>query len=140
MERGLRQVDPLSPFLFILATEALNIMMEEAVTQELYLPVKVGDNKVMLSHLQFADDATFFGVSSSENAKTLMPILQCFEQVSGLKINLQKTKVYGVGVPMDSVIPLATATGCSATNLPFTYLGLPVGLNMSRRKSWEPVV
>lgn len=41
---------------------------------------------------------------------------------------------------MESVVSLASAIGCSAAILPFIYLGLPVGLNMNRQKSWDSVV
>lgn len=140
MERGLRQEDPLSPFLFILAAESLNVMMEESVTQGLFLPMVVGNNNVNLLHLQFVDDATFYDEWSTENARSFLEILQCFELASGLKLNLNKTKVLGVRVQMESVTSLAIATGCSAATLLFTYLGLSVGLNMCRRKSWEHVV
>lgn len=140
MERGLRQGDPLSPFLFILAAEALNVMIEEAVSQDLFWPVAVRNDNITLSHLQFVDDSTFYGEWFIENAKSLLAILQCFKMISGLKINYNKSKVFGVGVETEAVALLAGAIGCAAATLPFTYLGLPVDLNMSKRKSWDPVV
>lgn len=138
MERGLRQGNTLSPFLFILAEESLYVMMEESVNQELFIPTSIRYNNTKLSHLQFADDATFYGEWSIENARSLPAILQCFELTAGLKINFEKTKVFGVGVQAESVMALATAIDCSAATLPLTYLGLPVGLNMNRWKSWDP--
>ncbi|GJY21854.1 cysteine-rich receptor-like protein kinase [Tanacetum coccineum] len=60
LERGVRQGDPLSPFLFILATEGLNAIVTEAVEKGIFRVV-VGANKVTVSHLQYADDAIFFG-------------------------------------------------------------------------------
>lgn len=61
MERGLRQGDPLSPFLFLIAAEALNVMMQEAIQKRLYTPLTVGNSGIVVSLLQFADDALFFG-------------------------------------------------------------------------------
>ncbi|GJW61371.1 RNA-directed DNA polymerase, eukaryota, reverse transcriptase zinc-binding domain protein [Tanacetum coccineum] len=57
IQKGLRQGDPLSPFLFIIAVEALHIALEEAKSKHIFEGVKVGSNKVDISHLQFADDA-----------------------------------------------------------------------------------
>ena len=45
--------------------------------------VKVGENNVTMSHLQYAGDTIFFGEWNKENAKSLMCILKCFEEVSG---------------------------------------------------------
>ena len=57
MERGLRQGDPLSPFLFFLAAEGFNVIMLSVIEAGLFNGYRVGrDNDVCLSHLQFADD------------------------------------------------------------------------------------
>ncbi|GJW01465.1 RNA-directed DNA polymerase, eukaryota, reverse transcriptase zinc-binding domain protein [Tanacetum coccineum] len=57
LHRGLRQGDPLSPLLFILAIEALNVAFIEAKNKNLFHGVEVGVDKVHVSHLQFANDA-----------------------------------------------------------------------------------
>jgi len=63
LERGLHQGDPLSPFLFLLAAEGLNIMMVEMVTANMFTGYAVGYTKSMVvSHLQFADDTLLLGV------------------------------------------------------------------------------
>lgn len=138
MERGLCQGDPLSPFLFILVAEALNTMMNEAVSRRLFHPVTLESNGVQ--HLQFSDDVNFFGTCSTENPNSLIAILQCFESVSGIHINLTKTRLYAVGVDFGEVTRLAQILTYSPAKLPFFYLGLPVGSNMSQRKSWDPVI
>ncbi|GKB90683.1 reverse transcriptase domain, reverse transcriptase zinc-binding domain protein [Tanacetum coccineum] len=69
LERGVRQGDPLSPFLFILAAEGLNAVVKEAVESGIFRGVKLGANNVMVSHLQYVDDTIFFGEWNRENAK-----------------------------------------------------------------------
>lgn len=140
MHRGLRQGDPLSPFLFILAAESLNIMMNQAVSWILFLPFKVHDFDVHVSHLQFADDAIFFGAWSTENATSLLAILRCFESVSGLRTNLAKSRLFGIRVDLEEVTNLAHILCCTLASPPFSYLGMAVGSNMSCRKSWDPVI
>ncbi|GJX27101.1 beta-fructofuranosidase, insoluble isoenzyme 1-like protein isoform X2 [Tanacetum coccineum] len=71
LERGLRQGDPLSPFLFILAVEALNVVFLEARNKSIFLGAEVGRDKVPISHLQFADDALIVGHWLLPNAKNL---------------------------------------------------------------------
>jgi len=65
MERGLRQGDPLSPFLFLLAAEGLNILMTSMVENNLFIGYGVDNsNSVAVSHLQFADDTLLLGAKS----------------------------------------------------------------------------
>ncbi|GKD52799.1 putative RNA-directed DNA polymerase, eukaryota, reverse transcriptase zinc-binding domain protein, partial [Tanacetum coccineum] len=68
IEKGLRQGDPLSPFLFIIAVEALHVSLQEAKSRNLFEGIKVGLLEVDISHLQFADDALIIGKWSIENA------------------------------------------------------------------------
>ena len=95
LDRGVRQGDPLSPFLFILAAEGLNAIVNKAVENDIFRGVRIGSNRVVVSHLQYADDTIFFGEWTKENARSLMCILKCFEEVSGLKVNCKKSKLYG---------------------------------------------
>lgn len=72
MERGLRQGDSLSPFLFLLATKGLHVMMKATVEAGLFTSYKVVDfADVSLSHLQFADDTLFIGEKSWAHVRTL---------------------------------------------------------------------
>ena len=101
IQRGLRQGDPLSPFLFIIAMEGLHIAMEDAMVAGLYSGFNI--NTLNLSPLFFADDALFIGEWSQNNIKSLVAILECFHKVSGLKINYNKSKLFGVGVPLQKL-------------------------------------
>jgi hypothetical protein len=65
LERGLRQGDPLSPFLFLLAAEGLNVMMKAMVEGNRFSGYSVGgEDAVTMSHLQFADDTLLLGAKS----------------------------------------------------------------------------
>ncbi|XP_071718094.1 uncharacterized mitochondrial protein AtMg01250-like [Rutidosis leptorrhynchoides] len=59
--RGVRQGDPFSPFLFIIAAEELNLLTIIVVERNLFNGVEVGDDVLRISHLQFEDDKIFFG-------------------------------------------------------------------------------
>ncbi|GKC45169.1 RNA-directed DNA polymerase, eukaryota, reverse transcriptase zinc-binding domain protein, partial [Tanacetum coccineum] len=138
IHRGLRQGDPLSPFLFIIAMEGLHVAVEDAMAAGLYRGFKV--NTLNLSHFFFADDALFIGDWSRANIKSLVSILECFHRVSGLKINFHKSNLFGVGVPLEEVELFASITGCNALESPFSYLRLPIDCNMALVKSWDPII
>ncbi|KAJ9557802.1 hypothetical protein OSB04_012416 [Centaurea solstitialis] len=139
MERGLRQGDPLAPFLFLVVAECLHLMVEKAENSGLLKGVKVGKNNVSISHLQYADDVILFGAWETEYLKNMMKLMECFYSVSGLKINLNKSKLYGIGVN-DEVKKWAVTLGCGYGKLPLLYLGLPVGTSMHFCSNWLPVI
>ncbi|GKD92967.1 RNA-directed DNA polymerase, eukaryota, partial [Tanacetum coccineum] len=60
-----------------------------------------------------------------------------FYLASGLKINIQKSNVYGIGDSDVDVSFIASNSGCAPGSFSFTYLGLPVGSNMSLTSSWQ---
>ncbi|KAJ9539609.1 hypothetical protein OSB04_026115 [Centaurea solstitialis] len=140
MEKGLRQGDPLAPFLFLIVAENLHLLVEEAKDKSLFEGLSIGNEGIEVSHLQYADDAIFFVKWSLRNLRNLIKILDCFHAISGLKINMRKSKIYGVGVQEAEVEDWARGVGCVGGALPFSYLGLPVGAVMSRKSYWRPVI
>ncbi|GJR68620.1 putative RNA-directed DNA polymerase, eukaryota, reverse transcriptase zinc-binding domain protein [Tanacetum coccineum] len=136
MERGLCQGDPLSPFLFLLVAEAIQNVIVESCYKGIY-NTKGGDN---MSRIQYADDALFFGKWSRSNANTLIHILNCFEEESGLKVNLAKSRIFRIGVDIEEVKILYSSLGCTHDSIPFLYLGLPVGKKMHICEGWDVVI
>lgn len=94
-ERGLRQEDPLSPFLFNLVVDVLGRLVDKAKTMNEIRGLKVGRDKVVITHIQFADDTLFF-IESENHMQLLLEILNPFCQRSGLKINLDKSALLGI--------------------------------------------
>jgi mannosylglycoprotein endo-beta-mannosidase len=97
LERGLRQGNPLSPFLFLLAAEGLNVLMQALVEHQLFSGYSFGmQNMVSVSHLQFADDTLLIGTKSRANVRALRVVLVLFESMSGLKVNFNKSMLVRV--------------------------------------------
>ncbi|GJX41196.1 RNA-directed DNA polymerase, eukaryota [Tanacetum coccineum] len=116
LERGIRQGDPLSPFLFLIVAESLNVAMQEVVQGGLFDGVKVGSDGIEVSHLQYADDTIFVGDWNRRNIISLMKLLKCFQMASGLKVNLNKSTLFGIGVEMEEV------EGWATDNIRFTLI------------------
>ncbi|KAJ9564278.1 hypothetical protein OSB04_000244 [Centaurea solstitialis] len=138
--KGVRQGDPLAPFLFILAAEGLTVAMKEAQRANIFKGVRFNSMLDDVSIFQFADDAIFVGEWSYRNAKNLLCVLKCFEACSGLKINLSKSSLSGVLVTKEEVKNMARRLNCKEETFPFKYLGLPVGGNMNLLKYWQPLI
>ncbi|KAI3775666.1 hypothetical protein L1987_45415 [Smallanthus sonchifolius] len=138
--KGIRQGDPMSPFLFIIVMEALSCMLRRACDTGSFHGVCLPNGGLIVSHLLYADDAMVMGEWSQYNFKALKRILRIFHLCSGLRINLHKSSLFGLGKNMEDVVIQASDMGCRSGETPFKYLGILVGANMSRISSWEPVV
>uniref|UniRef100_A0A803NHY2 Reverse transcriptase domain-containing protein n=1 Tax=Cannabis sativa TaxID=3483 RepID=A0A803NHY2_CANSA len=91
--RGLRQGDPLSPFLFILCSEVLSKMVLKAEHDNELKSIKISYGAKPISHLLYADDAIFFCQASKSNAKCLVDIFDKYELWSGQRISKDKSGI-----------------------------------------------
>ena len=90
-QRGIRQGDPLSPSLFILAMEGLNNMIKTTKVNGWLSGFEVAKNNgesLEVTHLQYTDDTLIFYGEEDEQLRYLRVILILFEGISGLHVNL----------------------------------------------------
>ena len=139
-KRGLRQGDPLAPFLFLVVAEGLTGLVRQAVKADLLSGLTIGRDELQLCILQFADDTLFVCEDSFRNVTTLKAILRGFEVASGLKINFHKSKLAGINVHSNDLLCYTKTLNCNQMEVPFKYLGLEVGGNPQKKKFWEPVL
>ncbi|GJW44944.1 RNA-directed DNA polymerase, eukaryota [Tanacetum coccineum] len=138
-QRGLKQGDPLSPFLFILIMESLHISFERVVDAGLFSGIDRGTSW-QLSHLFYADDAIFMGQWRDTNIDILVKVLDCFYKASGLRINMNKSKLMGISLASNVVDQAATNIGYTKLTTPFSYLDSKVGDMMSRTRAWGDIL
>ncbi|GLT58322.1 hypothetical protein SLA2020_312230 [Shorea laevis] len=125
--RGIRQGDPLSPYLFILCMEFLSLRFTDGINSGLWKGCKAGRSGPILSHLFFADDLIFVGEASQQNCKFFSSVMQGFCERSGLKINHEKSKVlFSKNVHAQTRDTLGSLLGLPQTSSLGKYLGIPI--------------
>ena len=130
--RGIRQRDPLSPFLFLFYAKGLNAILEQAATAREIHGFSICRCGPKLTHLFFADDCLLFCRSTLEECEKIKELLAAYEVVSGQMINKDKTTLFFSHNTDDSArVAIQQALGVPAIHHYEKYLGLPsfVGRN-----------
>nr|CCA66235.1 hypothetical protein [Beta vulgaris subsp. vulgaris] len=140
LQKGLRQGDPLSPFLFVLVVETLNLLINKAISLGFWEGVEVSKGGLKLSHLQYADDTLIFCAPRIDYLQNIKKVLILFHLASGLQINFHKSSLIGINVSNQWMKDATASLLCKGGSLPFNYLGLPIGGDSSRIKTWEPIL
>ena len=91
-ERGVRQGDPLSPYLFVPAAEVLTVSIRQNSNIK---GISIGKEKTKL--LQYADASTTAVLADENSASAFLGLLESFKDISALKINCTKTEAMWIG-------------------------------------------
>jgi hypothetical protein len=133
--RGLRQGDPLSPLLFVLAIDPISQILEEATCVGLLHKLR-GRGAILHTSL-YADDAAVFIAPIKSDVQNIAGILQNFGEVTGLCTNFLKSSVVAIrcaNIDSDEVLEDMPATRAS---FPLKYLGLPLSVWRLRRRDFQ---
>lgn len=90
--------------------------------------------------LQFVNDTNLICKASWENLWSVMTILRSFEFVSGLMLNFSKSNIVDINLQDNLLSAAYHFLSCCIGNVPFKFLGLPVGANPRRCSMRESVV
>lgn len=125
--RGLRQGDPLSPYLFVLCMERLCHLIERAVVGKNWKPIQLSRGGPQLSHILFADDLILFAEASVAQIRVIRGVLERFCIASGQKVNLEKSKIFfSSNVSRELGRMISNESGIQSTCDLGKYLGMPV--------------
>jgi len=136
--RGIRQGDPISPYLFLLCAEGLSCLLKLVGPMHLSRGVRVGIHAPWVSHLLFADDCIVFSEASQRGADRLQEILETYNRGSGQLVNKEKSAVFfssncdeQVKQDFRRVLHIDTEA------LSDKYLGLPTAVGRSSTEAFD---
>lgn len=138
-QRGIRQGDPLSPFLFVLVMNYLSRLLLHLEDKGAIKGVTLSNN-YHISHLLFVDDILNFVEDNDTYIENLQIALSLFERASRLKFNHTKSTVSPVNVPTDRTTCVVSKFGFSTQFLPVNYLGVHLGGNPNFKSFWNQTI
>lgn len=81
-----------------MAAEGLNLLTKKAIREGLLDAAVVGNEKVVVSHIQYADDMLFSIAGNERNVEAVKWVLKSFELVLGLAVNVKKSCMFGINL------------------------------------------
>ncbi|XP_060965474.1 uncharacterized protein LOC133034409 [Cannabis sativa] len=137
-ERGIRQGDPMSPYLFLLCNEVLSRLLSLEQDRGRLHGIKVARNVPALSHLMFADDTIIFSRANLRDIETLNDCIQQFEEWSGQKCSKQKSGILFSGNCSNSLKEaIENKLDMSVISDSEKHLGNPFIFGRSKRKDFH---
>jgi hypothetical protein len=139
--RGLRQGDPLSPFLFILGSEVLSRLLSYEASLGHINGIKIARHNPAINHLLFADDLLIFGQATNSEALSIKSCLAKYCHWSGQTINPHKSSI-SFSKYTNPAISASILQTLPYNPKPSAYihLGLPIFLGSTKREAFQSIL
>ena len=136
--RGIRQGDPISPYLFLLAAVGLSCLLKSKSGSSNLAGLQVAPSAPPVSHLLFADDNLLFCKANSNGDNEVNLVLNSYCQASGQRINFAKSSIYfSKGVPKNVKMEIKNILNVPNETLNVKYLGMPSDVGNSKNGSFK---
>jgi hypothetical protein len=140
-QRGIRQGDPISPYLFVLCMDKLSHLIVQAVDEGKWKGIKAGRNGPTVSHLMFADDLLLFGEANENQMRCVIETLQQFCDMSGQQVSHEKTSIlFSRNVERGTRNNLLRISGFKETTEFGNYLGVPLTGRATKRSDFQYIL
>ncbi|GJR50539.1 RNA-directed DNA polymerase, eukaryota, reverse transcriptase zinc-binding domain protein [Tanacetum coccineum] len=124
--RGLRQGDPMSPYLFTRVMEVFSLTLHKKISEEPNFKYHFGCKSLKITHLSFADDLLVFSPRDVKSIKVIKSALESFSEVSGLYPNLGKSTIFYGSMKSREIEEILQILPFKRWKLPVRYLGVPL--------------
>ncbi|MCH93152.1 putative ribonuclease H protein, partial [Trifolium medium] len=140
-QRGIRQGDPISPYLFVLCMDKLSHLILHAVEEGKWNGIKAGRNGPVVSHLMFADDLLLFGEANEKQMHCVIDTLNQFCGMSGQEVSRDKTSIlFSRNVERSMRSRLLHISSYKETNRFGNYLGVPLTGGAPKRSDFQYIL
>jgi hypothetical protein len=136
--KGLRQGDPISPLLFVIAMDVLSALFRAAENAGVLTGLSAMGHRHRVS--LYADDVVIFARPVEAEVQVVRGILDFFGGASGLRVNYGKSSIVPIHCSEEALESVALSLPCPVTSMPCTYLGLPLAIRKLQRSDLLPVV
>ncbi|KAG7558113.1 Reverse transcriptase domain [Arabidopsis suecica] len=137
-KKGLRQGDPISSLLFVLAMDVLSKKLDNGAVSQRFVP-HPDCSAPLITHLSFADDVLIFFDGNEESLIGILNILEEFKEGSGLSVNREKTALFLDGGCIQGNMDMAARLGLQQGSLPVRYLGVPLTSKKMTKQDYKPL-
>ena len=139
-QRGLRQGDPLSPYLFLLCVEGLSAVLRKAERERLLKGVSIRRGGPWVSHLFFADDSIVFCRATNADCIALQNLLTLYANASGQVVNSDKTALFfSPNTSQQARNTICSFFGISPDTQFEKYLGLPPMVGRAKWRAFNEI-
>jgi hypothetical protein len=136
--RGIRQGDPISPYLFLIAAEGLSCLLKSVSQSSHFVGVQVAPTAPVVNHLLFADDSLLLFKASNEGANEVSNLLTTYCNASGQRVNNEKSSIFfSKGCPQSVRDGIKNSLNVHNEQLSERYLGMPTDVGHSRNGTFK---